>query len=125
MCFSTSFISTPSDIIVGDGSLLPVTSTSSVNFPTAQGFLRLNNVLVSPQLIKNLIPVRQFTTKNNCSFEFDPYGFYVKDLTTQSVHYTTTPYHRQTSDAKTFLSMDDLTLKITHRQSDANSPFRD
>ena len=77
--------STPSNIIVSDGSLLPVTSTSSVNFPTAQGFLRLNNVLVSPQLIKNLIPVRQFTTKNNCSFEFDPYGFYVKDLTTQSV----------------------------------------
>jgi hypothetical protein len=77
--------STPSNIIVGDGSLLPITSTGSVNFPAPSGFLRLNNVLVSPQLIKNLIFVRQFTIRNNCSVEFNPYDFSVKDLKTRSV----------------------------------------
>lgn len=37
-------------------------------------------MLVSPQLIKNLISIRQFTTDNNCSVEFDPAGCSVKDL---------------------------------------------
>ena len=40
----------------------------------------------------------------------------------------TTPQHHITVrhlTLKLFLSMDDLTLKITHKQSDANSPFRD
>jgi hypothetical protein len=77
--------STPSNIVVGDGSLLPVTHTGSVTFPTTRGSLHLNNVLVSPQLIKNLISVRQFTIENRCSVEFDPYGFSVKDLKTRSV----------------------------------------
>ena len=45
--------------------------------------LRLNNVLVSPHIIKNLIFVRQFTTDNNCSVEFDPAGCSVKDLQTR------------------------------------------
>jgi histone deacetylase 1/2 len=46
--------------------------------------LRLNNVLVSPKLIKNLISVRQFTIDNNCSVEFDPFGCSVKDLLTRT-----------------------------------------
>ena len=41
----------PSNIIVGDGSLLPVTATGATHL---HGPLRLNNVLVSPKLIKNL-----------------------------------------------------------------------
>jgi len=47
------------------------------------GSLRLNNVLVSLSLIKNLISVRQFTSDNNCSVEFDPAGCSVKDLRTK------------------------------------------
>jgi hypothetical protein len=42
--------------------------------------LALNNVLVSPHLIKNLISVHQFTIDNNCSVDFDPSGCSVKDL---------------------------------------------
>ena len=73
---------TPTSIIVGNGSLLPVTSTgATVLHPS----LHLNNVLVSPQLIKNLISVRQFTTDNNCSVEFDPSGCSVKDLQSRNV----------------------------------------
>jgi hypothetical protein len=47
--------------------------------------LHFNNVLVSPQIITNLISVRQFTTENNCSVEFDPSGCFVKDLLTRNV----------------------------------------
>lgn len=74
--------STPSHIVVCDGSLLPVTSTGSISFPTSQGPLRLSNVLVSPQLLQNIY-VRQFTTENNCSVDFDLFGFSVKDLQTR------------------------------------------
>ena len=69
--FTSPRYPTPTSIVVGNGSLLPVTSTgTTVIHPS----LRLNNVLVSPQLIKNLISVRQFTIDNNCSVEFDPTG---------------------------------------------------
>ena len=74
--FTSPRYPTPTSIVV-NGSLLPVTSTgTTVIHPS----LRLNNVLVSPQLIKNLIYVRQFTIDNNCSVEFDPTGCSVKDL---------------------------------------------
>jgi hypothetical protein len=70
----------PSSIVVGNGSFMPVTATGA----TILSPLRLNNVLVSPQLIKNLISVRQFTIDNNCSVEFDPSGCSVKDLLTRN-----------------------------------------
>jgi hypothetical protein len=73
--------STPSSIIVGNGTSLPVVSTGS----TLMGPIHLNNVLVSPSIIKNLVSVCQFTIDNNCSVEFDPAGFSVKDLRTRSV----------------------------------------
>ena len=66
-----------SSIIVGNGNSILVTSTGSTILSDS---LRLNNVLVSPSLIKNLIYVRQFTSDNNCSVEFDPFGCSVKDL---------------------------------------------
>jgi hypothetical protein len=40
---------------------------------------------VSPNIIKNLISIRLFTTDNNCSIEFDPFGLSVKDLQTRNV----------------------------------------
>ena len=71
---------TPSAIIVGNGALLPVTATGSHTFSFPHRNLVLNDVLVSPHIIKNLISVRRFTTNNNCSIEFDPFGLSVKDL---------------------------------------------
>ena len=67
----------PSSIVVSNGSLLPITATGTIVISPS---LNLNNVLVSPQLIKNLISVRQFTLNNNCSVEFDLTGCSVKDL---------------------------------------------
>jgi hypothetical protein len=72
----------PSSIIVGNGNSIPITSTGST---ILSDFLRLNNVLVSPSLIKNLISVCQFTSDNNCFVEFDPLGCSVKDLHSRKV----------------------------------------
>jgi hypothetical protein len=67
-------LSYPSSIMVGDGSCLPVSFVGS-----ALGPFCLPNVLVAPQMIHNLLSIRQFTTDNSCSVEFDPSGLTVKD----------------------------------------------
>ena len=53
-------------IMVGDGSCLPVTAVGSAP--------RLPNVLVAPQMVHNLLFIRQFTANNSCSIEFDSSG---------------------------------------------------
>jgi hypothetical protein len=78
-------LSDPSSIIVGNGASLPITSTGSFSFLVPCRPLVLNNVLVSPGIIKNLISIHRFTTDNNYSTEFDPFGLSVKDLQTRSV----------------------------------------
>ena len=75
----------PSSIIVGNGDLLPVTSIGSHSFSTMRRPLFISNVLVSPNIIKNLIFVCRFTTDNTCSIEFDPFGLSVKHLSTWSM----------------------------------------
>ncbi|GJY34363.1 hypothetical protein Tco_0418832 [Tanacetum coccineum] len=72
-----------SSILVGNGNSIPVTNTGHSMFPTLNRPLHLHNVLVTPNIIKNLIYVRQFTRDNSCSIEFDPFGFIVKDLWTR------------------------------------------
>jgi hypothetical protein len=69
--------SCPSSIMVDDGSCLPVTSVGS-----APGPFRLSDVLVAPQMVHNLLSIRQFTADNSCSVEFDTSGLSVKDLAT-------------------------------------------
>jgi hypothetical protein len=75
--------STPTSIIVGNGSLLPVASTGHTSFSALDRPLHLHHVLVSPNIIKNHISLCQFTTDNQVSVEFDPYGLSVKDLRTR------------------------------------------
>jgi hypothetical protein len=65
--------------------LLPITSIGSYSFPTPNRPLVLNNVLVAPSIIKNLIYVCRFTTDNDCPIEFDLFGLSVKDLQTWSM----------------------------------------
>ena len=45
----------------------------------------LHDVYLAPQIIKNLIFVRKFTTDNSVFIEFDLFGFIVKDLQTGSI----------------------------------------
>ncbi|GJV91119.1 hypothetical protein Tco_1538932 [Tanacetum coccineum] len=58
-------------ISVGDGHSIPVTNTGHGIFPTSVRPLHLNNVLITPHIVKNLISVREFVRDNNCTIEFD------------------------------------------------------
>ncbi|GKC66802.1 ribonuclease H-like domain-containing protein, partial [Tanacetum coccineum] len=70
---------------VGDGKSIPVTNTGHSIIPSHHRPLHLHNVLVTPNIIKNLIYVRQFTRDNNCTIEFDTFGFSVKDYLTRHI----------------------------------------
>ncbi|GJX91741.1 ribonuclease H-like domain-containing protein [Tanacetum coccineum] len=72
-------------VFVGDGKTIPVTNTGHIIIPSAHRPLHLHNVLVTPNIIKNLIYVRQFTRDNNCTIEFDAFSFSVKDYLTRHI----------------------------------------
>ena len=72
-------------VTVGNGATIPITHIGSFSLTSTSIPLHLHNILIVPQIIKNLISVHQFTTDNSCSVEFDPYGFSVKDLLTGTV----------------------------------------
>ncbi|GKV40300.1 hypothetical protein SLEP1_g47962 [Rubroshorea leprosula] len=72
-------------IQVGNGQLLPVTHSGNIVLSSSSHSFKLNNVLVSPHLRKNLLSVHQFTKDNNCSVEFDSSGFSVKDIHSKNV----------------------------------------
>ncbi|CAL9232750.1 unnamed protein product, partial [Arabidopsis halleri] len=70
-------------VIVGNGGCIPVAATGSLTLVNKPRPLSLQNVLVTPDIIKNLISVRRFTKDNTCSIEFDLFGFSIKDLHTK------------------------------------------
>ena len=74
-----------SRIVVGNGDSLAVTHTGHQTNPTNSSSLSLNNVLVSPYLIKNLIFVKRLARDNPVNVEFDDIGFSVKDRSTETV----------------------------------------
>jgi len=82
---SISTSSIPSSILVGNGASLPITHTCTSFIPTSNNALHLNNVLISPNLIKNLVSVRALTRDNAVTVEFDSSGFSIKDLHTKEV----------------------------------------
>lgn len=74
-----------SSILVGNGTRIPVTSSGNSILSTTHSDFILNNVLVVPSIVRNLLSVRQFTRDNHCSIEFDATGFSVKDPRTGRV----------------------------------------
>jgi len=72
-------------ITVGNGSSIPICSRGTSTLSIADHIFQLNNVLVAPHLVRNLLSVRQLTRDNNCSIEFDAFGFSVKDPKTRTV----------------------------------------
>jgi hypothetical protein len=72
----------PLSIVVGNKSSIPVTSVGNTAF---SGPFYLNNVLVTSDIIQNLLSVHRFTTDNWCSMEFGPYDLFVKDLSSWNV----------------------------------------
>lgn len=75
---------TLNDITVGDSSRIPIHGSGHTILKSPFPPLKLNNILYSPHLIKNLLSVRRFTTDNQVSIEFDAFGFLVKDYRTQT-----------------------------------------
>nr|GEW50765.1 ribonuclease H-like domain-containing protein [Tanacetum cinerariifolium] len=72
-------------VAVGDGHSIPVTNSGNSILPTPFRPLHLHNVLITPNIVKNLISARQFVFNNHCIVEFDPFGFSVKDFQTHRV----------------------------------------
>ncbi|XP_071694443.1 uncharacterized protein [Rutidosis leptorrhynchoides] len=68
------------NIIVGNGHGIPIHGFGHSKLSNPSRPLYLQNILHSPNLIKNLISVRRLSTDNNISLEFDPFGFTVKDF---------------------------------------------
>ena len=90
MASSSGMIASPrpsrsSRIVVGNGSSLAVTHTGHHCLPTTSNSLSLNNVLISPNLIKNLVSVKKLTRDNPVNVEFDDLGFSVKERRTKTV----------------------------------------
>ncbi|GKA59316.1 ribonuclease H-like domain-containing protein [Tanacetum coccineum] len=72
-------------VAVGDGRFIPVTNSGHSVLSTPFRPLHLNNVLITPNIVKNLISICQFVDDNSCTVEFDPFGFSVKDFITRRV----------------------------------------
>jgi hypothetical protein len=73
-----------SQIVVGNGSRLPILDTGQTHICVPPVNFLLASVLHTPTLIFNLISVQTFTCDKWCSIEFDPFGFSVKDLITMT-----------------------------------------
>ncbi|GKE30531.1 ribonuclease H-like domain-containing protein [Tanacetum coccineum] len=68
-------------ISVGDCHSMPVTNTGHSILTTPTKSLHLNNVLIIPYIVKNLI----YVCDNNSTIEFDAFGFSVNDFLTRGV----------------------------------------
>lgn len=82
---SSTPIRTPTRITVGNGSSLPITHVSHMSFPSTSTPINMINVLVSPDLVMNLVSVRRLAHENPISVKFDDVGFSVKDARTRIV----------------------------------------
>ncbi|KAL5699696.1 hypothetical protein ACHQM5_030565 [Ranunculus cassubicifolius] len=72
-------------ILVGDGNALDITHTGSTSLNVGDQHLNLNNVLVVPQIKKNLLSVSQLTAEHPLIFIFSKDGFLVKNRDTGTV----------------------------------------
>lgn len=69
------------EVLIGDGSGLQITNTGSLSLPTNHKSLSLTNILLVPNIHKNLLSVYKLCNHNQVSIEFSPSHFQVKDLT--------------------------------------------
>jgi hypothetical protein len=70
------------EVVIGDGSGLPVSHIGSLSLKTSNHVFHLRDTLCVPTIHKNLISVYHFTKHNNVYIEFHPTYFLVKDRIT-------------------------------------------
>lgn len=66
-------------IYVGNGDRLPISHIGNACVIVNEGPLKLKDVLVVPDLQKNLMSIGKLTSNNLCTFEFTASDFVVKD----------------------------------------------
>lgn len=69
-----------SQVMVGDGNLLPIKSIGSSTLSTTSKPLLLKNILYIPSLTKNLLSIQCLCADNNYFIYFTESGFFVKDI---------------------------------------------
>ncbi|KAK9063757.1 hypothetical protein SSX86_017629 [Deinandra increscens subsp. villosa] len=72
----------PDEILLGNGTSIPITHTGHSAISTSTRPLHLHDVLYTPNLRNNLISVAKLCKTNNVSVEFFPSYFLIKDLRT-------------------------------------------
>lgn len=72
------------EVVIGDGSGLPISHYGSSLLFTPQLKFLLKNLLHTPTISKNLIFVHRFYVDNNVFIEFHPNFFLVKDQVTKA-----------------------------------------
>lgn len=70
------------DVMIADGSTVPIQQTGFSTLSTPIRPIALHNVLNVPHINKNLISVYRLCNSNGVSVEFSPSSFQVKDLKT-------------------------------------------
>ena len=66
-------------IFVGNGEALRISHIGEARLKTKHRDLKLKNLLVVPEIKKNLLSIGQLTSDNLCSIEFLSIGFVIKD----------------------------------------------
>jgi len=72
----------PDDIMIGDGTGLPITHTGSTSLFHSNKEFSLTDVLYVPNITKNLISISKFCISNNASIEFLPFLFFLSRIFT-------------------------------------------
>ncbi|KAG7594152.1 Reverse transcriptase RNA-dependent DNA polymerase [Arabidopsis thaliana x Arabidopsis arenosa] len=73
-------------VMVGNGDFLPITHIGTIPLQTLSGKpLPLNDVLVCPDVARNLLSVSKLCSDYPCSFKFDSDGVRVKDKQTKQL----------------------------------------
>ncbi|GMY38248.1 Zinc finger, CCCH-type [Fagus crenata] len=72
-------------VMVGNGDILQITHVGQANIESGNKSLQLNDVLLVPNIKKDLISVSKLTSDLPLKFEFDGDGFVIKDKSTNRV----------------------------------------
>ena len=73
------------DVMLGNGTNLPINHIGSVSLTTSTSSFQLQDVLCVPKMQKKLISIALFCVTNNVSIELFPHCFHVKDLQTGDI----------------------------------------
>ena len=72
-------------VMVGDGNLLHISHIGNARIKAGSKPIILKNVLLVPNMKKNLISISQLTDDLSCLVEFSSKGFLIKDLKTRKI----------------------------------------